>query len=58
MPTLHSHTHCQAAQANATTQVWQRVCMSNRTTQTTDKTTDEEEQQIANTGLASLKKRV
>ena len=31
MPTLHSHTHCQAAQANATTKAWQRVCLSNRT---------------------------
>jgi hypothetical protein len=31
MPTLHSHTHCQAAQANASTQAWQRVCLSNRT---------------------------
>jgi len=31
MPTLHSHTHCQAAQANATTQACQRVCLSHRT---------------------------
>ena len=30
-PTLHSHTHCQAALANAKTQAWQRVCLSNRT---------------------------
>ena len=28
MQTLHSHTHCQAAQANAKTQAWQRVCRS------------------------------
>ena len=28
----HSHTHCQAAQANAKTQAWQRVCLSQRTT--------------------------
>lgn len=27
-PTLHSHTHCQAAQANAQTKAWQRVCLS------------------------------
>ena len=31
MPTLHSHTHCHATQANATTKAWQRVCLSNRT---------------------------
>ena len=27
-----SHTHCQAAPANAQTQAWQRVCLPNRTT--------------------------
>jgi hypothetical protein len=48
MPTLHSHTHCQAAQANATTQAWQRVCLSNRTTKTTDKPTDEKEHRTDN----------
>ncbi len=48
MPTLHSHTHCQAAQANATTQAWQRVCLSNRTTKKTDKPTDEEEHRTDN----------
>ena len=41
MPTLHSHTHCQATPANANTQAWQRVCLSNRTTKKTDKSTDE-----------------
>lgn len=41
MPTLHSHTHCQAAQANAETKAWQRVCLSNLTTKTTDNQTDE-----------------
>ncbi len=51
-----SHTHCQAAQANATTQAWQRVCLSNRTTKTTDKLTDEEEHRTDNSGFA--KKRV
>lgn len=40
MPTLNSHTHCQAAQANAQTQAWQRVCLSQSTTKTTDKSTD------------------
>ena len=52
----NSHTHCQAAQANATTQAWQRVCLSNRTTKTTDKLTDEEEHRTDNSGFA--KKRV
>jgi hypothetical protein len=50
MPTLHSHTHCQGAQANATTQAWQRVCLSNRTTKTTDKPTNEEEHRTDNSG--------
>lgn len=31
MPPLQSHTHRQAAQVNATTQAWQRVCLSQRT---------------------------
>jgi hypothetical protein len=56
MPTLHSHTHCQAAQANATTKAWQRVCLSNRTTKTTDKPRDEKEHRSDNRRLA--KKRV
>ena len=30
-PTLHSHTHCQAAQAQAQTKAWQRVCLSQST---------------------------
>jgi len=47
-PTLHSHTHCQAAQANAQTQAWQRVCLSHRTTKTTDKLTDEKEHRSDN----------
>ena len=54
MPTLHSHTHCQAAQANATTQAWQRVCLSNRTVKPTDKQADEEEHRTDNTGLAKV----
>jgi len=32
MPTLHSHTHCQVALADTQTKTWQRVCLSNRTT--------------------------
>lgn len=53
MPTLHSHTQlvptlrdCQAAQAHAQTQAWQRVCLSNRTTKTTDKQADEKEARL------------
>jgi hypothetical protein len=39
-PTLHSHTHCQVAPANTQTKTWQRVWLSNRTTdrQSTRKT--------------------
>ncbi len=44
----HSHTHCQAAPANAQTKAWQRVCLSNRTTKTTDKPTDEKEHRSDN----------
>ena len=32
MPTLRSHTHLQAAQANAQTKACKRVCLPNRTT--------------------------
>ncbi len=52
MPALHSHTHCQAAQANAKTQAWQRVYLSNRSTETTDKPTDEKEHRSDNRRLA------
>ena len=51
-PTLHSHTHCQAAKAHATTQAWQRVCLSNRTTKTTDKPADKKEHRTGNIGFA------
>ena len=54
--TLYSHTHCQVAHANAQTQTWQRVCLSNRKTKTTDKPTCEEEHRTDNRRLA--KKRV
>ena len=53
-PTLNSHTHYQAAPANAQTKAWQRVCLSNRTTKTTDKPTDEKEHRSDNTGLAKV----
>ena len=32
MPTLHSHTHCQVAPAVTKAKTWQRVCLSDRTT--------------------------
>jgi hypothetical protein len=41
MPTLHSHAHCQVAPANTQAKTWQRVCLSKRTTKTTDKQADE-----------------
>jgi hypothetical protein len=31
MPTLRSHTHLQATQADPQAKTWQRVCLSNRT---------------------------
>ncbi len=49
MPTLNSHTHCQAAQANAKSQAWQRVWLSNPTT---EKPTDEKEHRTDNRRLA------
>jgi hypothetical protein len=45
-----------AAQAHAQTQAWQRVCLSNRTTKTTDKPVDEEEHRNGNSDFT--KKRV
>ena len=48
MPTLHSHTHCQVAPAQSQAKTWQRVCLSNRTTKTTDKPTDEKEHRSDN----------
>lgn len=51
-PTLNSHTHCQAAPANAQTKAWQRVCLSNRTTKTTDKQAVEKEARLPNIGFA------
>ena len=54
MPTLHSHTHCQAAQANAKTQAWQRVCLSNSTVKPTDNQADEKEQRRHNSTYKKL----
>ncbi len=56
IPTLHSHTHCQVAQAEPQTQTWQRVCLSNRTTvrQSGPKT---EGQQLTAVAVAQLTKK-
>jgi len=48
MLTLHSHTHCQVAQAKTQTKTWQRGCLSNRTTKTTEKQADEKEHRSDN----------
>src|SRR5690606_464479 len=50
----HSHTHCQASQANAKTQAWQRVWLSQLTTKTTDKPTDEKEQRRHNSVYVAI----
>ncbi len=42
-PTLRSHTHWQAAQANALTKACQRVCLPSRTT---DRKTDEKKEAL------------
>ena len=42
MPTLHSHTHCQATQANAKAKACQRVCLSERTGDSAAKLIDNE----------------
>jgi hypothetical protein len=52
-PTLHSHTHYQAAPAKAQTKAWQRVCLSQRTPKPTEKPADEEEARCPNTRFAS-----
>ena len=42
-PTLHSHTHCQVAPAETQAKTWQRVCLSNSTT---DRQTDEKKEAL------------
>ncbi|GMQ25724.1 hypothetical protein Aoki45_24060 [Algoriphagus sp. oki45] len=42
-PSHNSHTHCQVAQAEAQAKTWQRVCLSNRTT---DRQTDEKKEAL------------
>jgi hypothetical protein len=52
MPTLRSHTHLQAIQADTQTKACKRVCLPNRTAgRPVD---DRKEQRRHNTGLASL----
>ena len=52
MPTLNSHTHCQVAQADTQAKTWQRVCLSQRTTDR--QLDDRKEGRTANTGLAKV----
>jgi hypothetical protein len=58
MPTLRSHTHLQATQANAQTKACKRVCLPNRTDITTldRRATTVKEGRTHNSGFA--KKRV
>ena len=42
-PSHNSHTHCQVAPADTQAKTWQRVCLSNRTT---DLQTDEEKEAL------------
>ena len=44
----NSHTHCQAAQANAQPKAWQRVCLSQRSTKPTENLSDEKEARCPN----------
>jgi len=56
MPTLRSHTHPQAAQANAPTKAYKRVWLPNRTDTTTvvGRATTEKEGRTHNSTLASV----
>ena len=54
MLTLHSHTHCQAAQAHAHTQAWRRVWLPYRTTKTIDKQADEKEARLPNSVYVAI----
>jgi len=40
---MHSHTHCQVTPSNTQAKTWQRVCLSQRSTKTTDKQANEKE---------------
>jgi hypothetical protein len=52
MPTLRSHTHLQATQANAQTKACKRVCLPKRTADRP--TVDREEQRRHNTQLPQV----
>jgi hypothetical protein len=54
MPTLHSQTHCRAAHDKAQIQVWQRVCLSQLSTEPTEKRTDEEEERCFNSVYVAI----
>jgi len=50
----HSHTHCQVAPADPQAKTWQRVCLPNRTTTTTDKPADEKKHRTDNSTYKKL----
>ena len=53
MLTLHSHTHCQVAQAKTQTKTWQRVCLFQHIPKTTGKQADEKKKaQLPNSCFA------
>jgi len=56
MPTLRSHTHLQAAQADTQAQACKRVCLPNRTRtlQTRHNSISTEKRAACNTGLAKV----
>jgi hypothetical protein len=53
-PQRITYRHLPTTKANAKTQGWQRVCLSNLTTKSTDNPAAEEEHRTANTGLAKV----
>jgi len=56
MPTLRSHTHLQAAQADTQAKACKRVCLPNRTgtLQTRNDSTSTDRRAACNTGLAKV----
>jgi hypothetical protein len=50
----NSHTHCQVAQADLQGKTWQRMCLSNRKTKTTDKQADEKEHRSDNSVYVAI----
>jgi hypothetical protein len=51
---LNSHTHCQVAPADTQAKTWQRVCLSNRTTKTTDNPAKEIEHRSDNSSYTQV----